>query len=546
VPFTPEQRLRLMRAYAPVLYLHRDELFVPVSPTAYLERAALWDDAAPGSHLRESWGHPIVEGMSSPSFPRAPLLAPGQLTVEQANAGGNVHFLGEQVDGAFPFTQSDSERALFLDFGGWWEEGALPDFGNNPGEVQEVTQNRWAFIENLAVWSPWRPADPAEPAPPEVAMLEPFRRRLSADVHDWQSLSVAASQINPDLIPMLIKIASRAGNMNLWFIFYHFFYPAHEEKLPWCEFVALLNNLGKELPSESPSLQPGSPEELAKLGDLAGLHRADYAGDWSTVCIVVRAPPGLMPTAGGPQELPADDADLPPPTYVGFGRRARSLMSEEGRFTFDQLMPVTKEFDMVGERHVKIFAGLGTHNNFANPGRHIAPRSESILDSACDVNGTGGSSSAAPPDKGHRRRHLAFIWFMKTLFGVIPLPLLPLIGTISFALEALRYDDPVESTHGQDNPSEEAPPSEFEAMIIAPTQTLDELGLPSEQAWQIEDADLVNGQIWWPPPLGPANGYRGAWGVTCAEDPFDARSGMAFPDARAKLIESLAILLEGE
>jgi hypothetical protein len=32
--------------------------------------------------------------------------------------------------------------------------------------------------------------------------------------------------------------------------------------------------------------------------------------------------------------------------------------------------------------------------------------------------------------------------------------------------------------------------------------------------------------------------------VTCAEDPFDARSGMPFPDARARLIESLAILVE--
>ena len=48
VPFTPAQKLRLMAAYAPVLYLHRDERFVPISPTAYLERAALWDDLAPG------------------------------------------------------------------------------------------------------------------------------------------------------------------------------------------------------------------------------------------------------------------------------------------------------------------------------------------------------------------------------------------------------------------------------------------------------------------------------------------------------------------
>jgi hypothetical protein len=46
--------------------------------------------------------------------------------------------------------------------------------------------------------------------------------------------------------------------------------------------------------------------------------------------------------------------------------------------------------------------------------------------------------------------------------------------------------------------------------------------------------------------LGPENGYRGAWGVTCAEDPFDARSGMLFPDTRPTLIESLAIFLEKE
>ena len=35
------------------------------------------------------------------------------------------------------------------------------------------------------------------------------------------------------------------------------------------------------------------------LGDLVGLHRADYAGDWSTVCVIVRARPEWMPTAGG-------------------------------------------------------------------------------------------------------------------------------------------------------------------------------------------------------------------------------------------------------
>ena len=83
---------------------------------------------------------------------------------------------------------------------------------------------------------------------------------------------------------------------------------------------------------------------------------------------------GMGAHAGGMQELPEDDSDLPAPSFTGFGRRARSLMSEEGRYTFDQLMSVTEDFGVVGERHVKVFAGRGTHNNFAIPGQHPSPR----------------------------------------------------------------------------------------------------------------------------------------------------------------------------
>jgi hypothetical protein len=537
MPFTLQERRRLMRAYAPVLFLHGGERFVPVSPSAYLDRAALWDDNSPGFHLRENWGHPAGDDV----FPRAPLLGPGNLTSNPGAAIGDVHYLGEEVAGEFPFAQSDAERALFFEFRGWWEEGEFPEFPGDPGRVQETTQNRWAFIERLRLsWGPWRPEDPTDPIPPEVAMMEPFRRRLSADVHDWQSLAVAVSQLgNPDLISMLSKITTHAGNTNLWFIFYHFFYPAHEENLRWCEFVALLNNLKKELPPEDTDTDFDSG---TGLGDLFGLHRADYAGDWSTVCVVVRAPPAWMPTAGGMQQLPEDDSDLPPPAYVGFGRRARSLMDDEGRFTFDQLMQVTEDFAVVGERHVKVFAALGTHNNFATPGQHLSPRSESVFDSACDVNGTDEHSDA-PVDEKYRKRRLALLAVLKVLLGVLlAVPLLPEIGTAAFALEAVPRPGP--GGFEPDEPTEEAPSSEADALIIAPADTLDALALPPEQAWQIADADLIAGQIWWPPPLGPDNGYRGAWGVTCAEDPFDARSGMPFPDARARLIESLAILVE--
>ena len=162
--------------------------------------------------------------------------------------------------------------------------------------------------------------------------------------------------------------------------------------------------------------------------------------------------------------------------------------------------------------------------------------------SACDVNGTDEHSDA-PVDEKYRKRRLALLGLLKILLGVLlAVPLLPEIGTAAFAMEALPRPGP--GGFEPDEPTEEAPSSEANALILAPEDTLDALALPPEQAWQMADADLIAGQIWWPPPLGPDNGYRGAWGVTCAEDPFDARSGMPFPDARAKLIESLAILVE--
>jgi hypothetical protein len=236
--------------------------------------------------------------------------------------------------------------------------------------------------------------------------------------------------------------------------------------------VALLNNLHKELPPASTNAD--QLDTSGGLGDLSGLHRADYAGDWSTVCVVVRARPEWVPTAGGMQELPEDDSDLPAPSFTGFGRRARSLMNEEGRYTFDQLMSVTEDFGVVGERHVKVFAGRGTHNNFAIPGQHPSPREESIFDSACDVNGTDQHSDA-PVDDKYRKRRLALLGLLKILLGILlGVPLLPEVGAAAFGLEAMPRDTP-ESGFGPD--TEDAPPSEAQALIIAPEETLNELAL---------------------------------------------------------------------
>jgi len=220
------------------------------------------------------------------------------------------------------------------------------------------------------------------------------------------------------------------------------------------------------------------------------------------------------------------------------------MINDEGRYTFDQIMHVTDEFEVVGDRHLKVFAGRGTHNNFATPGQHPPPRGESVLDSACDANGADLPRGQSGDNEALEDFLLALMVLAKTLFAAAG-SFFFLIGLIAAALElASSLEDVTEASGVPD--SEETPSSEALAQIIAPEETLGGLGLTPESAWQIHDTDLVDGQIWWPPPLGPNNGYQGAWGVICADDPFEARSGMSFPDARAKLIESLAIFLEAQ
>ena len=117
-------------------------------------------------------------------------------------------------------------------------------------------------------------------------------------------------------------------------------------------------------------------------------------------------------------------------------------------------MPVTEDFGVVGERHVKVFAGRGTHNNFAIPGQHPSPREKSIFISACDVNGTDQHSDA-PVDDKYRKRRLALLGLLKILLGILlGVPLLPEVGAAAFGLEAMPRDTP-ESGFGPD--TEDAP-----------------------------------------------------------------------------------------
>ena len=192
--------------------------------------------------------------------------------------------------------------------------------------------------------------------------------------------------------------------------------------------------------------------------------------------------------------LPNDNAQLPPPSYVGFGRRARSLMNEEGRYTFDQLMPVTEDFGVVGERHVKVFRRPRHAQQLRHrPASTLRPR-ESPSSTRRATSTAPTQHSDAPVDEKHRKRRLALLGVLKILWACCwGCRFCPRPARSPSAWRSMPRHTP--ECGFEDEPTEQAPPSEAQAMIIAPEETLGELALPPEQAWQTAGADLVDGQI---------------------------------------------------
>lgn len=131
MPFTQQQKRRLMLAYEPILLLEERERFVPISPAAYIERAALWSNSDPAAHRKELWGKPQLE---SQALPRQPEVGPGGITVNPFEAGDDK-FLGAVAIG----------DKFFLENWGWdepGEEAALATDTPDRGRVSEQTLNR--------------------------------------------------------------------------------------------------------------------------------------------------------------------------------------------------------------------------------------------------------------------------------------------------------------------------------------------------------------------------------------------------------------------
>ena len=102
---------------------------------------------------------------------------------------------------------------------------------------------------------------------------------------------------------------------------------------------------------------------------LHGKYTKSYAGDMQCLCVVL---PTFATDSDGGIILPDDDAALPAPAIVGFGRRLRGLRQENdlshGITTrTSQQMRVTTSFEAVG-KHPVVYVAAGTHNFYSSSG----------------------------------------------------------------------------------------------------------------------------------------------------------------------------------
>jgi hypothetical protein len=479
-------------------------------------------------HERDSWGefatHPAFPGSPArPGYPRRASILRGGLSLNPAHDAEGLAdptgdgtpdwYLGHNDPndprGPRPYLTSNEKqgRALFLSNAGWLTDGdTVTDKTMNESSDPDKVQTRWDNEPKLKDARNWYYA--------EIEELDTLNDLL-ARIKGSQGLDIGS----------ILKDKLFGGGS--WFIWYNFLYPVHLEATRICEQVAGSGNNG------------------------------NYEGDWNTVGIIVRRE----------GTLPWDKVTIPEPEFIGFGIRGRGFVENLVPF-FRQQMAVYKWQDIqrVGT-HPKVYVALGSHNNYHMPGPEPSP---SYSDSACGTVEDVNEKIEELKDEVEDLKNgieTAAITIAKIAAGAALGGLIgAAIGAIAAGIEAAASGGSGDSSSPdvpQPNTPDEQPPMPSNyGLVIAPdsikSQPTVTANTQRAEAWakavsltDIVDNHLVDRtgsqQIWWPPTQDREDiGYDGRWGVVCANDPRDRRSGIVFPDFKTAFLIDFVASLHGQ
>ena len=521
-----QQQIALVRAYAPILIFHPEEAFTPINPQAYLRRAALWKGQPP-TDRKKDWGI-VTEG-----WPRRPTIPKGGISVDphedvegladMDGDGVGEWYLGHKhADNIQQYLRSDSEVEHWLDSAGWEDSQEVTAASENKRCNKNGAIEKWREMEGGSrVWSDWYSAEVLETT-------------------DVERILLTIPEINGNSINKIVK--ELLGDV--WIIWYYFLYPIHEEYLRRCEQVF----------------------------DTAW--RGDYEGDWNAFGVVVRQ------TATFPWE---QQSAPPQPLYAAYGARLRGIAKDllSGSDLFAQGM-VVRPWDRVScapnSTHPRVFVTKGYHNNYSTfgdkePAQGVLIKAVPIDKLSCGV--TEAIDEVANEIDESMQDVLetlkdAGVTLAKMVAGAGSGfgwggPLGAGLGAIAGA--AAGIFEGLATSNTDDIPSEDIrkdlereigpKPGTPYGLVLKPDDVSNPLLPPQpghpeldESAaeirnWNGTDAERLvvrSTQIWWPSDH-MRRGYDGRWGVRCQDDPNNRRSGIAFPNFRAALLNDLAVHL---
>ncbi|MBZ0303770.1 MAG: hypothetical protein K8J31_28780, partial [Anaerolineae bacterium] len=418
--------------------------------------------------------------------------------------------------GPRPYLTSNEKqgRALFLSNTGWMTDGDdVTEKSTNEGCDPDKTQKRW---EN-------------------EAKLKDGRSWYYAEIEELDTLGDLLARIKgSEGIDIGSILKDKVFGGGSWFIWYHLLYPIHLEGTRICEQVAGSGNNG------------------------------NYEGDWNSIGIIIRRE----------GTLPWDQATFPEPEFIGFGIRGRGFVENLVPF-FRQQMAVYKWQDIqrVGS-HAKAFVALGSHNNYHIPGPQPSP---SYSDSACgtveDVNKKIDELKKDIDDLKHDVTAAA-VTIAKVaagagigaLFGGVGALIGAAVGAIAAGIEAAASSGSGDSSAPEvpqpNTPDEQPPMPNTYGLVIAPNSLVSQPTVTANtqraESWSkaVTTSDILanhlvdragSQQIWWPPTRDRDDiGYDGRWGVVCANDPRDRRSGITFPDFKTAFLIDFVASLHGQ
>jgi len=540
----PDAQARLGEIYAPVLFLHRDDV-APISPVEYVRHSALWSNNALGSSLpaaapaKNLWEGPDLLPGTIAASPDDPEITQRTLLWTHMSANPGRHF--------------------FLDHAGWDDHLVAP-FPPvlEAGEVNDTTDNlmgsagashgRWDFRSNL----------------PEVDHHIGWHSVQALDMADIDNLRYKLGEPVASQIPDIMHALPAH-----WMIFYHFFFPYRAERVSLCEFVRTMHELDIELSFDVRNafeayfaqLQEGSTEVLPSTGapgpnindprfgeqivdaDLVGaglpysLPWAIHLGQFVTVALVVPEAPG------GPF---APLNQFAPPLYVGFGQTAAIPPVNWGQVPVVPIMEIHRPAQGPGPslgsmplfgNHPPVWISPFTHNTHPLPGEYGRPVSL-VHPPICDPARGGAVDEDIPVDEEGKRRRRFWVNLAKWLSSGV------LFASISMAMESASDLD-------GGTPHVGSPPSdpmdsiaEDEVGLVLKPEDVD---LPAElldtladdvtvRDWGGTRDERVFDENW------EATNLR--WGPPALKDPLLRRQGQPMPDFAGPFISELGRQLE--